>query len=116
MSETLLIEIFDVAPLNPANLEGPLPDPDLVVLEQELVRVQREFDGKVRLRWHARGTDPDAYRDFPAVATLLRERGPVVMPITAVNGRVIKTGSFPCFREIALPATVDEELAELGWR
>lgn len=106
------IDIFDVTLPDLAATEGPCPDADLVVWLQELGRLHREQGGRVRVRWHAAGKDPETCARFPAVAALLRERGSRVLPVVLANGRVVKTGAFPCCEEIALTASGDHRLAE----
>lgn len=96
----MFVEIFDVVPVTGTALEGPSPDPDLIMLEDELRRLQRQFGRNVTIERYYLGTTPEAYRDFPTVATLIRERGAAVLPVTLVDGRVVKTGSYPMYGEL----------------
>lgn len=111
MDGHLHIDVFDVTLPECAATEGPCPDADLVVWLQELGRLHRENAGRVRVRWHVTGKDPETCARFPAIAALLRERGGAVLPVVLVNGRVAKTGAFPCCAELERIAAEDLVLA-----
>lgn len=75
----------------------------------EIRRVYREYGDAVRVRRHWLGTDPPRYRDHPRVGALLRERGPGVLPVTLVDGRVIRTGAYPCYGELEPVRTYEDQ-------
>lgn len=109
----LYIEIFDDGPVGPVALAGPSPDPEQVILEEELRRLSREHGDAVRVRRYNLGREPRQYLEHPPVAALLRERGPAVLPVTLVNGRVVKTGAYPGYGELE-PAGADDPVL-LAW-
>lgn len=107
MTERIAIDVFDSGPIDDGALDGPCPDPCLIIFDQELRRLSREYGDGFRLRRFWLGWDPKSYIKFPEVAALLRERGPAVLPITMVDGRVVQTGAYPGLGEIE-PQPVEE--------
>ncbi len=103
------IDIFDAEPADMGVMDDPCPDPAVMILEDEIRRVYREYGEAVRVRRHYLGEDHKAYRDFPRVAALLRERGPAVLPVTVIDGRVMRTGTYPTYGELE-PVVVREDL------
>lgn len=116
MRTVIYIDIFDDGPVGPQSLEGPYPDPNLVILEEELRRIHKEYGDSVEVRRYNLGQEPRHYLDHPAMAALMRERGPAILPVTMVDGRVVKTGAYPCYRELELAQLEDEsELIQDWW-
>lgn len=106
------IEIFDDAPIGPQVLANPNPDPDQVILAEELRRLGREYCEGLKVRRYYLGKEARGYLEHPPVAALIRERGPGVLPVTVVNGHVFKTGAYPKYGEIE---AVDYDYAVSAW-
>lgn len=112
MEASITVEIYDDGPIYEEALSGPCPDPSLIILDQEIRRLYREFGGGLRLTRHWLGHEPTAYREHPLAAALLRERGPSVLPITIVDGRVLRAGAYPSLGEIEPQPLPGFELVE----
>ena len=100
MTTQILVEIFDAGPIGGDLFDSPCPDPDQVILEQELRRIHREYGDGATVRRYWFGQDPRSYAAHPQVAALLRERGAGVLPVVMVDGWVMRTGSYPGLGEI----------------
>lgn len=100
MRERISIDVFDSGPIDDGALDGPCPDTCLIIFDQELRRLAREYGDGFKLNRFWLGWEPKSYSNCPEVAALLRERGAAVLPITLVNGRVVRTGSYPGLGEI----------------
>lgn len=115
MSKPVSIEIFDDGPVPVEALEGPCPDTAQIILEQELRRVGDECGEGVRVYRYWLGENPADYRDHPQVAALLRARGAAVLPITLVDGQVLRMGSYPALGDIERPAGRVLETLDFGF-
>ncbi len=50
---------------------------------------------------HNMTMDPNAFVEFREVGTLLVEKGEAILPITMVDGKIVKTGEYPTALEFA---------------
>lgn len=91
------VEIFDPPMCCPTGICGPTVDPVLLDV-QEMIQQLKE-DG-IPVQRYAINTNPNAFLENPEVARLIQERKMAALPITVVNGVVIKTGSYPSLAEI----------------
>ena len=97
----LKVEIFDPPLCCPTGICGPTIDPALLDAQEALLRVQSEFDGRVRVERYALGQQPGKFMQQPEVVARLKAQGVTVLPITVVGGRAVKekgvTGVLHCF-------------------
>lgn len=100
MPVQMTVEIFDAGPVERGYRDCPCPDTDLLILEDELRRLYRELGPALRVHRYWLGLSAANYREFPAVYALIKERGLAVLPVTMVDGRVVRTGSYPQYREL----------------
>lgn len=101
MSEVqILIEIFDPPMCCSSGLCGPAVDPVLLKVQQAIIRIQRESDGRVRVERRQLSQDPGCFLQNPAVMSLVTRSGTGILPVTTVNGQVKKTNAYPTFEEL----------------
>ncbi len=105
---TLTIEIFDPPMCCPTGLCGPAIDPALLDIHEAILRVKREYDGRAKVERYLLGQQPAKFMQQPAkfmqqpaVIARLKVQGIPVLPITVVNGRVVKERAYPTYEELA---------------
>ncbi len=94
------IEIFDPPLCCPTGLCGPVIDPALLDISEALLRLGKELSGQVQIDRYLLSQQPGRFMQNPDVARLLKERGVGVLPVTVVNGRVLKTEAYPSYDEL----------------
>ena len=103
------VEIFDPPLCCPTGICGPTIDPALLDAQEALLRVQSEFDGRVRVERYALGQQPGNFMQQPEVVARLKAQGVTVLPITVVGGRAVKEKAYPAYEE--LRAWIEDAIA-----
>ena len=93
------IQIFDPPLCCPTGICGPTVDPALLDAQEAILRVQSEFDGRVRVERYALGQQPAKFMQQPEVVARLKTQGVAVLPITVVAGRAVKEKGYPSYEE-----------------
>jgi len=92
------VQVFEPAMCCSTGVCGPSVDP-------ELVRFAADCDwlteNGVIVERHNLSNDPLAFASNPAVQDLLRTLGPMCLPITLVDGKVLCTGLYPSRAQLA---------------
>jgi hypothetical protein len=91
------IEIFDPPMCCPTGLCGPVLDQTLLDVNEMVMSLQRE---NLRVERYQMTSHPNAFLTNVEVMKLVREKEMAALPITLVNGTVIKVGSYPSADEI----------------
>jgi hypothetical protein len=94
------IEIFDPPLCCPTGVCGPTIDPALLDAQEAILRVQSEFDGRVRVERYALSQQPGKFMQQPEVVARLKAQGVTVLPITLVDGRAVKEKAYPAYTEL----------------
>jgi hypothetical protein len=94
---TAFVEIFDPPMCCPTGLCGPTLDETLLDLNEMILSLQAEG---VMIERYQMTSHPQAFLSNPEVMRLVREQQMAALPITAVQGKVIKIGSYPDLAEI----------------
>lgn len=94
------IEIFNPPLCCPSGLCGPVIDPALLDISEALLRLGKEFAGQVQVDRYLLSQQPGSFMQDPGVSRLLKERGVGVLPVTVVDGRVLKTEAYPSYDEL----------------
>jgi hypothetical protein len=84
---------------------GPSVDEHLVHLNEDLKRLQSE-DATLTVERYAINQQPFKFRDNADVYRLVTGNGKKVLPITVIDGKVVKTKSYPSYEE--MKAALDE--------
>ncbi len=108
----MIVEIFDPPLCCPTGICGPTIDPALLDAQEAILRVQSEFDGRVRVERYALGQQPGKFMQQPEVLARLRAQGVAALPITVVGGRALKEKAYPVYAE--LRAWIEEAIASEG--
>ena len=91
------VELFDPPLCCPTGLCGPALDTTLVDVSDAVLVLTSEGHTVAR---HMMTSEPQAFLRNREVYDLIRERQLVVLPITVVRGRIVKTDAYPSLDEL----------------
>lgn len=91
------IEIFDPAMCCSTGVCGPGVDPELLRMATMVSNLQK---AKKTITRHNLSEEPQAYIDNGAVNDVILNEGADALPITVVDGKVLKTGEYPTNDEL----------------
>lgn len=90
--------IFDPALCCSTGACGPSADPELLRVAAVLENLKKAGIQVVR---HNLSSEPQAFMSSEAVTNALNEKGMKVLPITVIDGNIVKSGSYPTNEEFA---------------
>ena len=96
----MTIEIFDPPMCCPSGLCGPDIDPALLDINEAILKVKKEFDGRVKVERYLLSQQGPKFMQQPEVMKRLQTNGVEILPLTLVDGKVVKEKSYPTFDEI----------------
>ena len=96
----MTIEIFDPPMCCPSGLCGPDIDPALLDINEAILKVKKEFDGQVKIERYLLSQQGQKFMQQPEVMKRLQSNGVEILPLTLVDGKVVKEKSYPTFDEI----------------
>jgi hypothetical protein len=92
-----VVEIFDPPMCCSTGLCGPVQDQTLIDVDQML----RDMKSRgIRVERYQLTSNPGVFLKHPEVMRLVREKQVSILPITVVNGHVLKTGGYPLREEL----------------
>ncbi|GAB4483159.1 MAG: arsenite efflux transporter metallochaperone ArsD [Thermodesulfovibrionales bacterium] len=91
------IEIYDPAMCCSSGLCGPAIDPVLVKVNDAIIALKKQG---VEVERFNLAQQPKVYMANKTVADLLHKNGKKVLPITFVNGNLLKSGEYPTYEEL----------------
>ena len=80
----------------PTGVCGPNPDQSLIELQDTLAILKTEG---VEVERYIITQSPEKFKENPQVIKFIQEQQLKVLPITALNGTIVKTGSYPTLEE-----------------
>ncbi|QNO15298.1 arsenite efflux transporter metallochaperone ArsD [Alkalicella caledoniensis] len=96
------IEFFDPPMCCSTGICGPSVDEKLVKLGEDIAKLKQKG---IEVERYMISQQPMKFRENEEVYKLVRENGKVVLPVTAINGKVFKSKEYP---------TLEEMLTQLG--
>lgn len=93
------IEIFEPTMCCSSGICGPSVDENLVKISENIEILKSEFEGLVVERYQPQ-THAMKFMANMEVGRLIRESGQKILPITVIDGKVIKTGVYPKLDEL----------------
>ena len=96
----MTIEIFDPPMCCPTGLCGPDIDPTLLDINEAILKMKKEFDGKVQIERYLLSQQGPKFMQQPEVMKRLQSNGVEALPLTLVDGKVVKEKSYPSFDEL----------------
>ena len=91
------VEIFEPPMCCSTGLCGPTIDPVLLDVSEMVLKLN---DQGVAVQRYVMNQQPQAFLNNPEVYRLVRERQLTALPITTVNGQIIKVGAYPTLAEV----------------
>jgi len=91
------VEIYDPPMCCPTGLCGPTLDQMLLDVSDMILTL--EEDG-IAVERYQMTTNPQKFMTNMEIMRLVREQQMAALPITAVNGQVIKVGAYPTLNEV----------------
>ena len=99
-TKNITIEIFDPPMCCPSGLCGPDIDPALLDINEAILKVKKEFDGQVKIERYLLSQQGPKFMQQPEVMRRLQKFGVEILPLTLVNGKVVKEKEYPTYDEI----------------
>ena len=96
-TQPVLVEIFDPPMCCSTGLCGPTVDQTLLTVSEMLMALQAEG---ISVERYQMTSHPQKFIQTPAVMQLVRAQQMAALPITLVQGEVIKVGAYPTIEEI----------------
>ena len=90
--------IYDPAMCCSTGVCGPSVDPQLLRVAAVIENLKKYG---IEVKRYNLSSDPQAFMHCAAVSNALYKFGASVLPITMVNGRIVKTGSYPSNEEFS---------------
>ncbi|MDZ7744820.1 MAG: arsenite efflux transporter metallochaperone ArsD [Candidatus Saccharimonadales bacterium] len=76
---------------------GPNPDESLMDVETMLAELKKS---SFEVNRYLINQSPEKFKEDPRIIKLIQEKQLKVLPITVVDGEIIKTGSYPTIDEV----------------
>ncbi len=96
----MVIEIFDPPMCCPSGICGPAIDPALLDANEAILKAKREFNGQVQIERYLLTQQATKFLQNSEVLELLQAQGTAALPITAVNGKVVKQKVYPSYDDL----------------
>ena len=96
----MIIEIFDPPMCCPGGMCGPAIDPALLDFNEAILKVKKETDGQVRIERYLLTQQPTEFMQNAEVLELLHTQGTAALPVTAINGKVVKLKAYPTYTDL----------------
>ncbi len=97
-----VVEIFDPPMCCPTGLCGPTLDQTLLDMNEMVLALKAEG---VKVERYQMTSHPHNFLNNAEVMRLVREREMAALPITVVQGQVIKVGAYPTLAEVSAALT-----------
>ncbi len=102
------IELFDPPMCCPGGLCGPAIDPALLDLNEAIITLKQEKG--VAVERYLLSQQGKKFMENPEVLALLQQHGTEILPVTVVNGHVVKMKVFPTYEELKQWASEPEAI------
>lgn len=94
------VEIFDPPMCCPSGLCGPSIDPALLEINEAILKLKKEFDGTVTIDRYLLSQQGAKFMQNAELLALLKAHGVEVLPVTAINGKIVKQRAYPSHDEL----------------
>ena len=79
---------------------GPSVDQDLLDLKETILKINEKFDGKVSIYRYLLNQNSFKFMENKEVFDDLRFHGISILPITTIDGKIVKSQEYPTFEEL----------------
>mgnify|MGYP005845188891 CR=1 FL=1 len=94
------VEIFDPPMCCATGLCGPAVDPALLDIYGAALKIKTDYDGQAVVERYLLGQQPAKFMQQPEVIRRLKAHGVAILPVTVVNGVVMKEKEYPSYEEL----------------
>jgi hypothetical protein len=91
--------IFEGPICCPTGVCGPNPDKELIEFNETLKKLGQEFKG-LKITRASMSFNVQLFMQTPAVRDLVRTNGPSILPITMIDGEIVKKQQYPKYAEL----------------
>ncbi len=91
------IVIYDPPMCCSSGVCGPNPDQVLIDLQTNLTKLR---DLGVTVERYLITQSPEKFKENPQIIKLIQEQQLKVLPVTTINGEIVKTGGYPSLEEL----------------
>lgn len=91
------VEIYEPPMCCPSGLCGPTVDPALVAINDAILQLQKEG---VEVKRYMINQNPSAFKNNAEVMNFIKKHGSQSLPLTLVDGQIIKSETYPTYEEI----------------
>lgn len=98
--KTIQIEIYDPPMCCPSGLCGPDIDHALLDINEAILKVKKEFDGQIKIDRYLLSQQGPRFMQQSEVMKRLQTNGVEILPLTLVNGKVVKEKEYPTYDEL----------------
>lgn len=95
---SVTIELFDPPMCCPGGLCGPAIDPVLLDFNEAVIKLKKETG--IAVERYLLSQQGKKFMENQEVLALLQQYSTEILPVTAVNGHVVKTKNFPTYEEL----------------
>lgn len=99
-TKRITIEIYDPPMCCPSGLCGPSIDPELLDINEAILKLKKEYDGQVTIERYLLTQQGPKFMQNPNVLSLLKSNGVAILPITTIDGEVVKQKEYPSYDEL----------------
>jgi hypothetical protein len=92
--------IYDPPMCCPSGLCGPAVDPALLAIHEASLKLRREFKSKIHFERYVLSQQGPKFMENPDIMNLLKTNGVEVLPVTVINGQIMKKQSYPSYDEL----------------
>ncbi len=96
----MIIEIFDPPMCCAGGVCGPAIDPALLDVSEAILKVKKEFNSQARIERYVLSRQATRFLQNPEVLELLQAHGTSALPVTTVNGKVVKQKVYPSYDDL----------------
>ncbi|MDD2477222.1 MAG: arsenite efflux transporter metallochaperone ArsD [Dysgonamonadaceae bacterium] len=93
------IEIFDPAMCCSTGVCGPSIDPELLRVATVINSLKEKG---IIIKRHGLSNEPQAFISNKAISEILQKEGADILPVTLVDGEIVKTKSYPTNEELSV--------------
>jgi hypothetical protein len=96
---TVLIELYEPPMCCPTGVCGPSVDETMIHLMEDIEKIKNKYPA-AKVERYMLTTHPQKFKENQAVYQLVSDMGKNALPITTLNGSIIKSQSYPTLAEI----------------
>jgi hypothetical protein len=78
---------------------GPSPDKELIDINEALKKLAEEFKG-LKITRASMSFNPQLFLQTTEVKDLVKANGPKILPITMIDGKIVKKEKYPRYAEL----------------